>query len=195
MFNTTEKAQVQTVFLIWANAALTGYMHPTPVGVIQDATQLLPGARGVANNYASAHMRQLAYYALSFDAADDPPVDPTLPQVGLKKLGLRYLTPCVPTVPKQLLHRCHQELSSTISHPGHDQPLLLYAAVTCAATHCCLPRSDDLSRHRATSATPCAPTSPTSRARGCSKSTRSWSPRPQSQQRTTSPRPPRTSDR
>lgn len=83
MFTTSDKALIQKVFLIWANAAVNGYMHPAPVGAVNDPTMLLPGARGVANNYASAHMRQLAYYALSFDAADDPPVDPTLPQVIL----------------------------------------------------------------------------------------------------------------
>lgn len=56
-------------------------MHPSPVGTVNDPTVLLPGARGIVNNYASAHMRQLAYYALSFDAADDPVVDPIMPQV------------------------------------------------------------------------------------------------------------------
>lgn len=43
MFTAAEKAIIQKVFLIWANAALNGYMHPSPVGVVQDATQLLPG--------------------------------------------------------------------------------------------------------------------------------------------------------
>lgn len=83
MFTATEKVLIRQVFLMWANAAVQGYMHPAPVGVVQDPTMLLPGARGMANNYASAHMRQLAYYALSFDAADDPPVDLTLPEVRL----------------------------------------------------------------------------------------------------------------
>jgi len=82
MFTAADKALIRQVFLMWANAAVQGYMHPSPVGVVQDANMLLPGARGVANNYASAHMRQLAYFALSFDAADDPPVDTTLPEVG-----------------------------------------------------------------------------------------------------------------
>jgi hypothetical protein len=107
MFTSTEKAQIQAVFLIWANAAVTGYMHPSPVGMVQDAQQLLPGARGVANNYASAHMRQLAYYALSFDAADDPPVDPTLPQVGpLSQLS------CVQTL-RQLYTLSHDCCAAT----------------------------------------------------------------------------------
>lgn len=82
MFTAAEKALIQKVFLIWANANINGYMHPAPVGVTNDPTMLLPGARGVANNYAAAHMRQLSYYALSFDAVDDPPVDPNLPQVS-----------------------------------------------------------------------------------------------------------------
>lgn len=91
MFNATEKALVQKVFLIWANAAVNGYMHPSPVGVVNDPTILLPGARGVANNYASAHMRQLAYFALSFDGADDLPVDPTLPQAYLGNTLRSYI--------------------------------------------------------------------------------------------------------
>lgn len=91
MFTAAEKALIQKVFLMWANAVLNGYMHPSPVGVVNDATQLLPGARGIANNYASAHMRQLAYYALSFDDVDDPPVDKTLPQAVLGNTLRSYI--------------------------------------------------------------------------------------------------------
>jgi hypothetical protein len=43
MFTAAEKALIQKVFLMWANAVLNGYMHPSPVGVVNDATQLLPG--------------------------------------------------------------------------------------------------------------------------------------------------------
>lgn len=129
-FNPQEKALVQKVFLMWASAAVSGYMHPAPVGILNDPTMLLPGARGVANSklgswvvlrdnalddhevvdrpflslhernitplivradYASAHMRQLAYYALAFDGADDPVVDPALPQAYLGNTLRSYI--------------------------------------------------------------------------------------------------------
>lgn len=81
LFTAAEKTMIRRVFLMWANAQLTAYMSPSPAGTMNNPV-LLTGARGIANNYASAHMRQLAYYALSFNVADDTAVDPKLPEVS-----------------------------------------------------------------------------------------------------------------
>lgn len=75
---TTDKAAIRRVFLRWVNenlhAAITAHDHPEPVGVvnnpilIQDTTQL----RWAANNYFTAHMRNIGLMAMALDSADDP---------------------------------------------------------------------------------------------------------------------------
>ncbi|MFN8487800.1 MAG: Ig-like domain-containing protein [Caldilineaceae bacterium] len=88
-----DKAIIRTVFLRWANEQLSAYNHPSPIGVT-NSPQLLGGAGGprwAANNYFSGHMRLLTLLALSFDAADDPAVNPSLSSVTLGNSLRSYL--------------------------------------------------------------------------------------------------------
>ena len=58
---------------------MNGYCAAMPARLLNDPQLLANKAmRTQANNYASAHGRQMSYYALSFDPADDPVVDPQL---------------------------------------------------------------------------------------------------------------------
>ncbi len=81
----SDKATIQTVFLLWANeclnASTAGGDHPVPVGVT-NSLQLLPGNlpyRMASNNYYIGHAREIAMMALSIDPADDPPLNASLP--------------------------------------------------------------------------------------------------------------------
>ncbi|KAG2432062.1 hypothetical protein HYH02_013130 [Chlamydomonas schloesseri] len=74
-----DKAAVRAVFMKWCEDNLAGYMAPQPIRVINSPLLLAnKGFRNIANNYASAHGRNLAYMALSIDPADDPVKDPKL---------------------------------------------------------------------------------------------------------------------
>ncbi len=93
-----DKATIRTVFLRWANqlinASTAGDEHPHPVGVtnspllLADTKQL----RWAANNYYAGHMRILALMGLSMDAADDPPLNPALPESTLGNTIRSYIT-------------------------------------------------------------------------------------------------------
>src|SRR6185437_195375 len=77
-----DKATIRQVFLRWCDecvhAATTNEEHPQPVGVENDPALLADKGqlRWAANNYFTAHMRQLTLMSLALDDADDPPVDP-----------------------------------------------------------------------------------------------------------------------
>ncbi|AKT37785.1 hypothetical protein [Chondromyces crocatus] len=79
-----EKARVRRVFLKWAddqlNSSTTSFDHPTPIGKLNDPVILqgrpnegLKKPRYAANNFYTAHMRNLTLLSLAFDPADDPP--------------------------------------------------------------------------------------------------------------------------
>ncbi|KAG2497055.1 hypothetical protein HYH03_005053 [Edaphochlamys debaryana] len=93
LLSPADKAAIRAVFLSWADNNVNGYMAPRPVGVLNSASLLGSGKgfRNIANNYASAHGRQLAYYALSFDPADDVPSDPWLPESALGNTVRSYV--------------------------------------------------------------------------------------------------------
>jgi hypothetical protein len=88
---------IRRVFLRWANdnvhAATSGNEHPEPIGVLNDARLLADKKRlrWAINNYFTGHMRQLVLYALSLDAADDPPLDPSAPPGKLGNTLRSYL--------------------------------------------------------------------------------------------------------
>jgi hypothetical protein len=94
---TQDKATIRTVFLRWANEnlnAATAYDdRPQPVGVMNNP-QLLSNQqklRWAANNYYSGHMRFLTMMALSLDAADDPPLNPSQPDTQLGNTLRSYI--------------------------------------------------------------------------------------------------------
>lgn len=73
-----DKKTIRTVFLRWAeeqlHAQVTSHNHPVPIGKLNDPVLVenkLP-RRYAANNYFTAHMRNLGLMAMAFDAADDP---------------------------------------------------------------------------------------------------------------------------
>jgi hypothetical protein len=72
-----DKAAIRTVFLRWASenlvAAVTGWDHPEPVGVINDPVLVADGrrVRWAANNYFTAHMRNIGLVAMALEATDD----------------------------------------------------------------------------------------------------------------------------
>jgi hypothetical protein len=74
-----DKAAIRPIFLRWAEAQLnsstTSYDHPEPIGKLNDPVLLKDPRkrRYAANNYYTAHMRNLTLMSLAFDAADDPP--------------------------------------------------------------------------------------------------------------------------
>jgi uncharacterized repeat protein (TIGR02543 family) len=79
----SDKATIQTVFMMWANdclnASTTGGDHPSPIGTM-NSVSLLPNNqpyRMASNNYYLGHARILTMMSLVLDPADDPPVDPT----------------------------------------------------------------------------------------------------------------------
>ncbi|MCB9587364.1 MAG: hypothetical protein H6718_18330 [Polyangiaceae bacterium] len=73
-----DKALIRTVFLRWAEeqlkATVTDYNHPEPVGKLNDPVLLKDrkARRYGANNFYTAHARNLGLMALALDAADDP---------------------------------------------------------------------------------------------------------------------------
>ncbi|HEX4460469.1 MAG TPA: hypothetical protein VIA18_20970 [Polyangia bacterium] len=73
-----QKRDVRTVFLLWADelthASTTSHNHPEPLGVYDDPklTRDRLNVRFSANNYFTAHMRNMGLMALSFDPQDDP---------------------------------------------------------------------------------------------------------------------------
>jgi hypothetical protein len=80
-----DKAMIRRVFLRWANddlhAATSSQEHPEPIGLLNDPRLLADKKRlrWAANNYFTAHMRQLAFFGLCLDPADDPPLDAAAP--------------------------------------------------------------------------------------------------------------------
>jgi len=85
-----DKALIRKVFMRWADecvrAATSNEEHPQPIGVVNDSSLLADKKRlrVAANNYYTAHMRQLVLYSLALDDADDPPNDASAP---VNKLG------------------------------------------------------------------------------------------------------------
>lgn len=78
-----EKARIRRVFLRWAdellNSSTTTHDHPEPIGKLNDPVLLqgkpnqgLKKRRYAANNFYTAHMRNLTLLSLAFDPADDP---------------------------------------------------------------------------------------------------------------------------
>jgi len=96
-----DKLTIRNVFMQWANDCLNAYTtggdHPAPIGVT-NSTILLPGGkpyRMAANNYYLGHARLLTMMALAIDAADDPPVNPSLPGPVLGNSLRSYLSDAV----------------------------------------------------------------------------------------------------
>ncbi|KIL42301.1 hypothetical protein SD70_01935 [Gordoniibacillus kamchatkensis] len=71
-----DKADIQKVFLYWANAINTQYQSPIDHG-LNGVPDTGPKARNATNNYYTGLFRNLVMMVLSLDPADDPPVDPT----------------------------------------------------------------------------------------------------------------------
>jgi hypothetical protein len=70
-----DKATLRGVFLGWIDQDIhDSYNRPVPEGVVFDPALVADPAlvRWSANNYATAHMRNIGLMAMSFDAADDP---------------------------------------------------------------------------------------------------------------------------
>lgn len=86
-------ADIREVFLIWANIQLTAYNHPIPVGVVNSPALVTNGGahRVALNNYYAGHMRLLTMMALSFDEANDPPLDAGKPAMQLGNSIRSYL--------------------------------------------------------------------------------------------------------
>lgn len=89
-----DKVKIVKVFSRWIeenmNAQTTGHNHPVPLGVYNDA-QLIKDplvVRWSANNYYTAHMRNMALMALSLDAVDD--VEKKL-EAGFKSAVMAFL--------------------------------------------------------------------------------------------------------
>jgi len=79
LLSAEEKSTIREVFLRWigenAVAEVTGDAnHPQPVGVVNDPALLSEQrrVRWAANNYFTAHMRNIGLMALSLDPEDDP---------------------------------------------------------------------------------------------------------------------------
>jgi hypothetical protein len=73
-----QKRTIRDVFLRWSaeltRATTTSHNHPEPLGVFNDKRLVSDRTRVrySANNYFTAHARNLGLMALAFDAADDP---------------------------------------------------------------------------------------------------------------------------
>jgi len=73
-----DKATIRQVFLRWADenlhAEITTYNHPEPIGVVNDPILISDTVRvrWAANNYYTAHMRNIGLMAMALDPADDP---------------------------------------------------------------------------------------------------------------------------
>jgi hypothetical protein len=92
-----DKKLIRKVFQRWANdnvhAATSGDEHPQPIGLLGDR-QLIADKKRLRwsiNNYFTAHMRQLAFYGLALDPADDAPLDPSKPEKALGNTLRSYL--------------------------------------------------------------------------------------------------------
>ncbi len=76
--STADKATIRQVFLRWAeqqlHAQTTNHNHPEPIGKLNDPVLVKKRAarRYAANNYFTAHMRNLGLMAMALDEADDP---------------------------------------------------------------------------------------------------------------------------
>jgi hypothetical protein len=96
-FTAAEKATMQKVFLSWADelthAMTTAANHPEPVGVFNSPALTSPVGklRWAGNNYFAAHMKNLGLLALALDPADDPPKDPSQPEMALRNTVRSYL--------------------------------------------------------------------------------------------------------
>src|SRR5260370_24393017 len=82
----SDKLTIRNVFMMWANdclnASTTGGDHPSPIGVTNDPSQLLPNNhpyRMASNNYYLCHARLLTMMALKIDPDDEPPLNATDP--------------------------------------------------------------------------------------------------------------------
>ena len=73
-----DKATIRKVFLKWCeqqlHAQVTGHNHPEPVGMLNDPELVKDKSarRYAANNYYTAHMRNLVLMSLALDDRDDP---------------------------------------------------------------------------------------------------------------------------
>lgn len=73
-----DKRKIRAVFLRWASdrqrSEYTTSNHPEPIGVLDDRALVADQrrTRWAANNYYTAHARNIGLSALAFDAADDP---------------------------------------------------------------------------------------------------------------------------
>ena len=92
-----DRAVIRRVFMVWAedciHAYTTGGDSPKPVGVT-NSHQLLPGGhayRMAANNYYLNHARLITLMPLALDPADDPPLDPALPEAARGNTLRSYL--------------------------------------------------------------------------------------------------------
>ncbi len=87
-YSAADKAKIRTVFLQWIQdniyASATSSEHPQPVGVVNSPV-LTPNARAVrwaGNNYYCNHARNIGFFSMGLDAADDIPVTATDPAAG-----------------------------------------------------------------------------------------------------------------
>lgn len=85
VLNATDKLTIRNGFLAWAeqcrHASTAGGDAP-PLGVVNDPLRLCPNHaayRMAANNYYLSHARMLTLMSLAIDPADDPPLNPSLP--------------------------------------------------------------------------------------------------------------------
>jgi hypothetical protein len=93
-----DKLTIRNVFMIWANdclnASTTGGDHPSPIGVTNSPSQLLPNNqpyRMASNNYYLGHARLLTMMALSIDPGDDPPLNASAPASQLGNTLRSYI--------------------------------------------------------------------------------------------------------
>ncbi len=92
-----DKATIRTVFMGWAYTNLYASQAPLeppyPVGVTNDPLLLkdLKHFRLTAGNYFSGHARHNTLLALSLDAADDPPLDSSQPDLKLGNTLRSYI--------------------------------------------------------------------------------------------------------
>lgn len=76
--SSADKATIRQVFLRWADenerAEITSFNHPEPRGVVNDPVLVQDpiAVRWAANNYYTAHTRQIGLMALALDPQDDP---------------------------------------------------------------------------------------------------------------------------
>jgi len=97
ILTSSDKATIRKVFMMWAddclNASTTGGDHPAPIGFM-NSTALLPNGnamRVAANNYYSCHARLITMMPLALDPADDPAINPNIPDSVLGNTLRSYL--------------------------------------------------------------------------------------------------------